>query len=122
MNRGLLLGCLRRLRWKSSNTMFPKLPIIKEPHPQSLRVYTSSITPFNVSSMNLSRTTSLSHGSREEQREITVLAPLSVSERGWGRGQKRSCQTHVPLISPMYWGERGNLVPSPIQLTWKLGE
>ncbi|MDZ8067363.1 MAG: hypothetical protein RMY64_17350 [Nostoc sp. DedQUE08] len=50
---------------------------------------------FNVSSMNLSRTTSLSHGEREEQREIRVLAPLSVSERGWGRGQKRACRTHV---------------------------
>ncbi|MGV0105527.1 hypothetical protein NSTC731_02397 [Nostoc sp. DSM 114167] len=39
MNRGLLLGCLRKLRWKSSNTMFPKLPIIKEPHPQPLPAF-----------------------------------------------------------------------------------
>jgi hypothetical protein len=47
--------------------------------------------------MNLSLSASLSETEREEQRKITVLAPLSVSERGWGRGQKRSCRTHVNI-------------------------
>jgi hypothetical protein len=32
--------------------------------------------------MNLSRTASLSHGERDEQREIRVLTFLSVSKRG----------------------------------------
>ncbi|MGV0102115.1 hypothetical protein NSTCB13_00615 [Nostoc sp. DSM 114160] len=53
---------------------------------------------FLRSLMNLSFPTSLSHKSREEQREIKVLAPLSVSKRGWGRGEKRACRTHVILI------------------------
>jgi hypothetical protein len=35
--------------------------------------------------MNLS----LSETEREEQRKIQLFAPLSVSERGWGRGQIR---------------------------------
>jgi hypothetical protein len=37
--------------------------------------------------MNLSLPTSLSETEREEQRKIQLFAPLSVSERGWGRGQ-----------------------------------
>jgi len=37
--------------------------------------------------MNLSRTASLSETEREEQRKIQLFAPLSASERGWGRGQ-----------------------------------
>jgi hypothetical protein len=44
---------------------------------------------FNWKSLNLSLPTSLSHGEREEQQEIRVLAPLSDTERGWGRGQKK---------------------------------
>jgi hypothetical protein len=39
--------------------------------------------------MNLSLPTSLSETEREEQRKIKLFAPLSVSERGWGRGQIR---------------------------------
>ncbi len=39
--------------------------------------------------MNLSLPTSLSETEREEQRKIQLFAPLSVSERGWGRGQIR---------------------------------
>jgi hypothetical protein len=39
--------------------------------------------------MNLSLPASLSETEREEQRKIHLLAPLSVSERGWGRGQIR---------------------------------
>jgi hypothetical protein len=35
--------------------------------------------------MNLS----LSETEREEQRKTELFAPLSVSERGWGRGQIR---------------------------------
>jgi hypothetical protein len=37
--------------------------------------------------MNLSRTASLWETEREEQGKIQLFAPLSVSERGWGRGQ-----------------------------------
>jgi hypothetical protein len=39
--------------------------------------------------MNLSLPASLSETEREEQRKIQLFAPLSVSERGWGRGQIR---------------------------------
>ncbi len=39
--------------------------------------------------MNLSRTASLSETEREEQRKIELFAPLSDTERGWGRGQIR---------------------------------
>jgi len=37
--------------------------------------------------MNLSLPASLSETEREEQGKIQLFAPLSVSERGWGRGQ-----------------------------------
>jgi hypothetical protein len=37
--------------------------------------------------MNLSLPASLWETEREEQRKIQLFAPLSVSERGWGRGQ-----------------------------------
>lgn len=30
-----------------------------------------------------------------EQGEIMVLALLSVSKKGWGKAQKRTCRTHV---------------------------
>jgi hypothetical protein len=39
--------------------------------------------------MNLSLPASLWETEKEEQREIQLFAPLSVSERGWGRGQIR---------------------------------
>jgi hypothetical protein len=39
--------------------------------------------------MNLSLPASLSETEREEQRKIQLFAPLSVSEKGWGRGQIR---------------------------------
>ncbi|MEH2062925.1 MAG: hypothetical protein V7K50_11665 [Nostoc sp.] len=44
---------------------------------------------FSLSSMNLSLPVSLSETEREEQRKIQLFAPLSASERGWGRGQIR---------------------------------
>ncbi len=40
-----------------------------------------------MSSINLSLPASLSETEREEQRKIQHFAPLSASERGWGRGQ-----------------------------------
>jgi hypothetical protein len=49
----------------------------------------SLINDINVSSMNLSLPASLWETEREEQRKIQLFAPLSVSERGWGRGQIR---------------------------------
>jgi hypothetical protein len=39
--------------------------------------------------MNLSLPASLSETEREEQRKIQLFAPLSDTERGWGRGQIR---------------------------------
>ncbi|OYD95639.1 hypothetical protein CDG76_11920 [Nostoc sp. 'Peltigera membranacea cyanobiont' 210A] len=39
--------------------------------------------------MNLSLPASLSETEREEKRKIKLFAPLSASERGWGRGQIR---------------------------------
>ncbi len=47
--------------------------------------------------MNLSRTASLSETEREEQRKIELFAPLSVSERGWGRGQIRLVELTLML-------------------------
>ncbi len=44
---------------------------------------------YNVSSMNLSLPASLSETEREEQRKIQLFAPLSDTERGWGKGQIR---------------------------------
>jgi hypothetical protein len=44
---------------------------------------------FSLSSMNLSLPASLSETEREEQQKIKLFAPLSASERGWGRGQIR---------------------------------
>jgi hypothetical protein len=39
--------------------------------------------------MNLSLPASLSETEREEQRKVQLFAPLSDTERGWGRGQIR---------------------------------
>jgi hypothetical protein len=54
-----------------------------------VRIKTTKSAYFNVSSMNLSLPASLSETEREEQLKIQLFAPLSVSERGWGRGQIR---------------------------------
>jgi hypothetical protein len=56
--------------------------------------------------MNLSLPASLSETEREEQRKIKLFAPLSVSERGWGRGQIRLNRTHVNLERPNHLGDR----------------
>jgi hypothetical protein len=51
--------------------------------------------------MNLSRTTSLSPWEREEQREIRVLAPLSVSESRVVSYNERKTKNRFQSLSPL---------------------
>ncbi len=53
--------------------------------------------------MNLSLPASLSVSEREEQRKIQLFAPLSVSERGWGRGQIRLVELTLNLLFTVYY-------------------
>jgi hypothetical protein len=50
--------------------------------------------------MNLSLPTSLSETEKEEQRKIQLFAPLSDTERGWGRGQIRLVNFSVGEVTP----------------------
>jgi hypothetical protein len=51
--------------------------------------------------MNLSLPASLFKTEREEQRKIQLFAPLSDTERGWGRGQIRLVEL---TLNVMFFG------------------
>ena len=63
----------------------------------------------------------LSYKAREEAQEIQVLAPLSASERGWGRGQNRlvefTSNNKYIIAEPLsFAGEPQNFINEPPSL------